>query len=319
MNTHSNLTLKPFLLNQRYTYSIYGFTVASEIELPELMPAQGRADVVIEYGQVPLTLEDPAIETNFYQIRGDLCLLHLEQKAGIRVLVQHGRCMTVERVAFHEPGTDAIRLFLLGWCMGGMLLQRSLITLHGNAIVTPQGAVILAGESGAGKSTLTADFYQRGYQILTDDISTIDWQASPKPMLQPGIPRLKLWQNKLDQFDLDFNSLRQIRLALNKYHYPVWDAYCQQAQPLHCVYILVPSEIDGICLSHLHGMKKIESLSQQFYRLRVQQGQQNWPWLFKAIATIAQHAQVRVIERSVDRFVYREVADLIETDLSNGS
>ena len=52
----------------------------------------------------------------------------------------------------------AVRLYLLGTCMGALLFQRKLLPLHGSAVVINGKAYAFVGDSGAGKSTLAAAF-----------------------------------------------------------------------------------------------------------------------------------------------------------------
>ncbi|MEM7031689.1 MAG: hypothetical protein AAF629_19195 [Chloroflexota bacterium] len=298
-----------------YIYQVFGLTLASVIELPELMPASASPDVRIIYGQVPLTLENATVETEMYQIRGDQWLLHLENDAGIRVLVHQGRTITIEQVDFRHP--DIVRLYLLGWCMGAMLTQRHHITLHGNAVVTPQGAIVIAGDSGAGKSSLTAEFYKRGYPILTDDVCAVRWQPDQAPLIQPGIPRLKLWAEVLDHFQEDVRLFKPVHPTSAKYHYSVKDAYSRTGQPFLALYVLNPTTTPNIRFRAIEGVKKVEQVSQQLYKLQVRHGQRNWPGFFQSLAALARQIRVCQIERPLDNIVCSQMADLIEADLVN--
>ena len=61
---------------------------------------------------------------------------------------------------------DKIRLYILGTCMGVLLMQRKVLTLHGSAIAIDGKAYAFIGESGAGKSTLASAFIREGYQAF---------------------------------------------------------------------------------------------------------------------------------------------------------
>ena len=53
---------------------------------------------------------------------------------------------------------DKIRLYILGICMGALLMQRGILPLHGSAINIDGKVYAILGNSGAGKSTLAAAF-----------------------------------------------------------------------------------------------------------------------------------------------------------------
>ena len=65
-----------------------------------------------------------------------------------------------------EIDEDVIRLYILGTCMGAILMQRKILPLHGSAIAINGKAYAIVGDSGAGKSTLASAFLKKGYQAF---------------------------------------------------------------------------------------------------------------------------------------------------------
>jgi len=53
-------------------------------------------------------------------------------------------------------------------------LNRHLIALHGAALLTPAGPILLAGVSGSGKTTLSALLNASGWPLVADDILLLD-------------------------------------------------------------------------------------------------------------------------------------------------
>ena len=68
---------------------------------------------------------------------------------------------------------DVIRLYILGTCMGAILMQRKILPLHGSAIEIDGKAYAIVGDSGAGKSTLASAFLKQGYQLVSDDVIAV--------------------------------------------------------------------------------------------------------------------------------------------------
>ncbi len=71
------------------------------------------------------------------------------------------------------------------------------LVLHGAAVATSTGAIIIVGQSGTGKSTLAASLHQRGFALLGDDaiiISMIDGIAYCRAVY----PSLRLYADSID-------------------------------------------------------------------------------------------------------------------------
>ena len=76
--------------------------------------------------------------------------------------IQEGKRIIVSPIEGSDE--DEIRLYILGTCMGAILMQRKILPLHGSAVAIDGKAYAIVGDSGAGKSTLASAF-------LTKDIN----------------------------------------------------------------------------------------------------------------------------------------------------
>src|SRR5690606_10479084 len=95
---------------------------------------------------------------------------------------------------FEDADPGLVRLYVLGSCMGALLLQRRMLPLHGSALAIDGKAYVIVGPSGAGKSTLAAALAARGQRLISDDISPIRWQEDEAlPSVVPSYPQQKLW------------------------------------------------------------------------------------------------------------------------------
>lgn len=177
-------------------YSVFGLRVRSEIPLPELFEAAtGDADVTIRLGRTGAPTE---LDGGLHSVADDL--LFVEPNIG-RYRIAGGREIVVEA----EPGVPErnVRLFLLGSAFGALLHQRGLLPLHANAVEIAGKAVAFMGPSGEGKSTLAAALHDRGHRILADDVCVIDLEEGPQPLVRPGLPRLRLWRDLIEQSGRD--------------------------------------------------------------------------------------------------------------------
>src|SRR5437773_792073 len=165
-----------------YTYRAYGLNISSEIECPELVLANGAADVRVRFGPVPERLENPGGLGAWYQVSEQELLLTPHHVA--HFWVTNGRDVVIQRAP--NASDEDIRAFLLGSVFGGLLYQRGYLPLHASAIETHLGAVAFAGPVGLGKSTLAAVLHKRGYPVVADDLCAASLTAYGKPLVTPA-------------------------------------------------------------------------------------------------------------------------------------
>lgn len=295
-----------------YRYTTHGITIASAVALPELLPAAGQPEVVIRYGKTPERLPHPTMQNGFSQSQGNETLLTLEEVVGARFFIRNGNEIVIEQVQVGR-NTD-LRLFLLGSCLGALLLQRGCLPLHANAIATPKGAVAFCGVSGAGKSTLTTAFYQRAYQVLVDDVCAVSLATDGNLVVEAGYPGMKLWADTLQQCGEKVEPLDRVRRDVEKYHLPLNGAFCNRRQRLHAIYLLQPASIARPALECVNGIKKFRTLQEQLYKVRFAEAHRNWPWVFHRITALTQQVRVCQVERPRHGFALQELADLVEMD-----
>lgn len=209
-----------------YVYTAYNLGIHSELPLPELIPSDKPADVVVRFGKL----------TNLQQKRsngGDYLLAEIEGFG--MLLVQKGR----EIVLDPDPGVDesVVRMFLLGAIICILLRQRGLLVLHASSVVINGVAVAFMGESGWGKSTLAESFHSHGYSILTDDVMAIQLD-SQQPMVIPGFPQIKLWPDAAASLGHALDSLPLLHSQTVKRIHKLKDGFLQQSVPLKRVYVL---------------------------------------------------------------------------------
>ena len=175
----------------RNRYSLFGLQIESDLELPELfkISADLPADVRIELGSVPA---DGQSDPGLHPVEGGVFLVVAKTA---RYFVSEGSRIIVEP---HEGASSRnVRLFLLGSAFGLLVHQRRMLPLHANAVEIDGAIVAFMGESGAGKSTLAAWFNDRGFPLIADDVAVIDFDEGV-PIVQPGLPRLRLWESVID-------------------------------------------------------------------------------------------------------------------------
>ena len=298
-----------------FLYRAFGLTISSEVALPELCAAEYKqeADVTIRY--VPLQPEDYGCvgKTDQYQIAPDLLYLQI-QNVG-RYCVMGGKTILVDPIPGVPP--ESFRLYILGSCMGVLLLQRGLLPLHGSSVATAAGGILFLGDSGIGKSTLAAHFCTMGYSLVSDDICAIAFSHEEVAVLQPAYPQLKLLEDSLNHVPSIINDGELPAVIDEKYR--IRDSFHFEDTPLKIcrIFILEKADCTQIEISQLFGIQKFAALTEHIYRgffieqLNIASHQ------FRQCAQLCEQIALYRIVRPIDTFTLQALSSCIRACLAS--
>jgi hypothetical protein len=224
-----------------YSYLAYGLTVHSALPLPELVPGEAEADVIVRLEKVAYSLPEPVDgRSHFWMIDEGIYLFY--EEAGT-FLVRGGREILIDPV----PGVEerVLRLFILGPALGVLLHQRGLLVLHASAVSVNGAVVAFLGGPGWGKSTTAASMYARGHGIVADDITAVE-VAKDHPLVFPGFPQLKLWPEAVTALGEDPEMLYPLHPRLEKRGRRITEGFSPNPLPLRCIYVLAEGQIPEI-------------------------------------------------------------------------
>ena len=204
-----------------YVYTAYNLGIHSELVLPELIPAQRKADVVLRLDNLNNIQEKKSNRGDYF--RGSV--------KGLASFLVRGGC---EIVISPEAGIDeeVLRPLILGPIMSIILRQRGLLVLHASAVNINNRAVAFMGHSGWGKSTLVTAFHTKGYEVLTDDVLPIQVSADSS-LVFPSYPQFKLLPDAATSLGQNTESLSPIFKDAPKLAYQVINGFGQNPLPLH--------------------------------------------------------------------------------------
>lgn len=178
-------------------------------------------------------------------------------------VVQYGN----EIFLYPNPGSDMneVHLFTTGWCFAAICYQRGLYVIHTSIIKITGGIAAFVGPVKAGKSSLAAHLLDQGGQLIADDLTRVELPSPEAVLVYPTEPRLKLWQETIDQ--LDWHSYPRDRdlYRLDKYHLP-WQGLISLAPVnLDAIYILEWGDTNSI--QRVRGKEGLKSFAAAaFYR-----------------------------------------------------
>ena len=215
-----------------HVYQAFGLTIHSEVALPQLLLGSGPPDITIRREEIT----DEVFRTHHDgggTVAGDF-------PGYLRFVAAEGRELMFDPV----PGVpeEVFRVFLLGLTLSALLRQRGLLVLHGSCVTDGEHAISFVGDCGWGKSTTAEYFRQRGYALLSDDISAIDLEP-PIPVVRSGFPLVKLRQQAAEWFEPDPSSLPLLHSQTDRRVRRSDERFCRESQPLARVYLLEPKHV----------------------------------------------------------------------------
>ena len=299
----------------RWLHRCYGLLLDSELPLPDLGPdletpaaaTPGAAVVTVRHGRVggrPTTAD--ALPLGLWR-EGDC--LGLDVPGTASYLVRQGREIVVDAAPDADP--RAVRLFLLGTMMGGLMMQRGHLVLHGNAFRVGDACAVVVGRSGAGKSTLAAELQRRGLDVLADDVVPIDRDGNALP----GHPRIKLWEDALARLGVDPTGLERVAQSVDKFQLPIESRWTEPL-PLRWVYVLERHDADELTITPVAGMETFGLLHEHTYRNELVHGDDAVRAHLDLCARVAARSRTSRVTRPARSMTAEATADAILSDIA---
>jgi len=170
----------------------------------------------------------------------------------------------VEYAPLPDAVPELVGLYLNGSVYGAILHQRQILPLHGSSFIEKGKGILICGDSGAGKSSLAAAFCIKGGQFLTDDVTPVVL-SDGRPFIVALSDYIKLWDNTLEQLELDRQGLRKIDRDTEKYYYPM-DQGTTELFPLDMLFILEIHDQPDITCAEITGAEKAMTVRNELYR-----------------------------------------------------
>lgn len=295
----------------KVVYQAFGLSMCSEIPLPEVpemqKETQHAVDVVIKYADLTAKWEELAEVNRHFIIKENMVMFQVPNTA--TYLIENGNKIFVSPMIGSVE--EQIRLFILGTCMGALLLQRKILPLHGSAIAIDGKAYAIVGDSGAGKSTLASAFLKKGYQLLSDDVIPIVLSSEGIPIIRPAYPQQKLWQESLEAFGMGSNQYQPIFDREMKFAVPVTSQFASNPLPLVGIFELTKTDNHRIYIKPIATLERLHTLFYHTYRNFFITRLGLIDWHFKITAEIANKVNLYQIQRPINRFTANELTSMI--------
>lgn len=236
----------------KWYYEYAGLRVRSEIEIPEWVSFARAADSgepnVSIFLNSPRAVPPPSILTRDEHVFFMPAVGAYRVRGGAEIFV----------TPHPETGARELRLFLLGSAWGTLCYQRAILLLHASVVQMGDAAIGFCGPPQAGKSSLAAALVAQGHSLISDDLCRVDFTADGKPLVYPSAPRLKLWDDALENFQRSALELERDHFRLNKFHVPLRQPSPSAPAALDALYILRWGDLN---VARVRGTRALQNLA----------------------------------------------------------
>jgi hypothetical protein len=184
------------------SYALFGGTLASAIEFPELPRAVGDPTWTLTVGPAAKSMVhlSPIGEDAVY---GQVKVRCYRSEAGHQLAYDDTGCFDVQKdglIAWHPPDErpsgqilDAARADVIGRVLAVAMHQTNVLSLHASAVSLSGAGIALLAPKMHGKSTLATALVRGGGRLLSDDTVPVSGDGAPR--LRPGVHQLRLWKD----------------------------------------------------------------------------------------------------------------------------
>jgi hypothetical protein len=297
-----------------FTYNAFGLNIKSEIPLPELsqLYTGEPPEVEILIANLDLEFGDKAYQQGRIIVDGQKVMFQVSAAATFKIECGQRIIVSPTLNADHNK----IRLYILGTCMGILLMQRKMLALHGSAVAIGGKAYAFVGDSGAGKSTLASAFMKNGYKLLTDDVIPVTIKENDPPVIYPTYPQQKLWEESLQYFDMDSRNYNQLFERENKFAIPIHSHYHDSPMVLGGLFEIAKKKRNNIIINPINRLERFRTLYNQTFRKSLIPRLGLAEWHFLESAKLIKNIKMYHIERPIETFTANDLVDKILTIIS---
>lgn len=226
-------------------YYSHGLSINSTFPFPEMKQGYNKSDVEVHYG----TLEVPISGINFEkELDGIKILIKNRQTYFIWNNICFCRISNGKEIIINnsiEIEENLLKTLILGPVFATLLHQLGRLVLHASAVNINNSAIAFLGPRGRGKSTTSLALCKNGYDLLSDDVLSIDIDKNV-PLVFPSYPRIKLYPEVIKNIKEDPYSMPQVYPNTDKRSYQVLNNYSDTSMPLKSIYIIEESNKTAI-------------------------------------------------------------------------
>ncbi|MEK3991755.1 aldolase [Robertmurraya sp. FSL R5-0851] len=301
------------ITKQEFYYWAFGLYIKSNIQMEELPRLQELTNLDLEINIKKV--QSLTISSSEYEFinDGDTVIFHVPEV--VTFYMDYGKTINAE--CLQSSDMQLIKLYILGTCMGIILLQREILPLHGSLIEINGKAYAFVGHSGAGKSTLASSFINQGYKLVSDDLIAVTLKDG-QPWVVPSYPQQKLWQESLNIFGMERSGYDSIYGREEKYCIPINSHFYSEPLPLGGIFELVKADQTAVEIRSIPSLNRFHLLFTHTYRNFLLHKLNIMDWHFSLSTEIIPNIITYQIQRPIVGVTVGEITELILKTIKSG-
>lgn len=295
-------------------YSLYGLAIRSDIPIPEALsmaPISGAVDVTIRRDNLlpaneAVQPEDSPAVRRRPDGRLDMSFARIGQYriSSSEIIIRPAA----------DAADDLLRLPLLGLVPSAVLVRRGVPVLHASALRVGDEAVAFIGDKRFGKSTMAATLWERGHQLISDDVVVLDPSSPSGQAVRPGPIGVKLWPDAVESLGIADQAHYPLCEGATKRILDTRERHATEPVPLRRLYVLGRGEQVGVApITASDGL--IELMRNSFMYRYPEAVENASAQLLKKYAPIRRTIDMKILLRPVDKDRLPEIAETIEADI----
>lgn len=219
--------------------------------------------ITVQYGNIPYSLDGRGASGALWQATKGKFLFNIPEIA--RYLVEDGRSVTIEQSELAT--TDDVARFLRMTPLAALCFQQGILAMHAAAVASKSSAVLIAGDSGVGKSVLLTALLQRGFMMMSDDLSILRHDDVSGVEVCPLYPEIVLYADGLELLDLAGSS--NAPADFNRRSLAIPDRFMPVPKKLKAIYWLQVTKGNSVELSSYSGVNKVKAVNSLLYNSHI--------------------------------------------------
>lgn len=292
----------------KHDYLIFGYRVRSDFELDAFAYEFEVPEIIVESGQITCNGDDLQEDGFYFSLDEELIAFYVPDIGTYEI--RNGNRITVEP----DSGTRLkdLSLFVLGSAFGFLMHQKKVFPLHGSTVDLGDCCITLVGHSGAGKTSLASGFVEKGYKLLSDDVSRIE-SIDTDHYVHPSYPSQKIWKDGAHHLALQYDPENRVMRQLDKFYINSRERFSDSRKPLVGIIEIVPSEVETPVLIRLEKPAVLNALITHSYLQEVIGGKTDVGAHLRFCSRLCESIPVYRIMRPYDGFTVVDQVDAIMT------
>jgi hypothetical protein len=198
------------------------------------------------------------------------------------------------------------------------MLLRGVVCLHASAVAIGDEAIALLGPAGSGKSTTAAAFAERGYNVLAEDVVTLD-DRGDHFLVRPGYPCIRLWPAAVKALYGSETHLPKLTPNWDKCYLDLSDNFQREPVRLAAIYHLGERRHDVVA-PFVRGVEQAEglmSLVANTYATKLMDRQMR-AREFEVLTRVVNQVRLRRVTPHADPSLIPELCTRIIADFKSG-